>query len=109
MVLQQMELVSNRQVDSRRAPAGSEYRLKVFEATARHRSVRAAAGDLRMTPREVSRSLRELEAAMRVSLFTRRRGVIGLTRAGDVLFARMAREPGDAVDASGRVALRQVV
>ena len=104
-----MEMVSNRQMNLLRRPTGSGYQQMVFEAAARLRSVRAAAAELDMTPREVSRSLRELEAAMRIGLFTRRHGTIGLTRAGEALFLTVSDEFGDIGETASRVVLRQVV
>ena len=83
--------------------------LMVFEAAARHRSVRIVAAELDMTPREVSRSLRALETAMRVNLFTRRHGAIGLTPAGENLFAAVSDKLGDSDEATRPVVLRQVM
>ena len=62
------------------------HQLVVFEAVARHRSVGAGASELEMAPKDVSRSLRELEEAMGTDLFTRHDGAIGLAQAGKILF-----------------------
>ena len=60
-------------------------RLLMFESVARHRGVSAAAAELDLTPREVSRSLRELESMMATRVFTRDCDGVGLTQAGEIL------------------------
>lgn len=65
-------------------------RLLMFESAARHRSVRAAAAEFDLTPRDVSRSLRELEALMATRIFARNRDGIGLTQAGETLYLAVA-------------------
>ena len=71
------------------------HQLSMLEATVRCGSVGAAATDLEMSTRDVSRSLRELEAAMNTLLFARDRGPLRLTQAGEVLHAAMSAEFGD--------------
>jgi len=77
--------------------------LMVFQATARHRSVRVAAGELDMSPRNVSRSLREFEAAMGIKLFTRGHGRIGLTQAGEILYLALSTGFDDMREAASRL------
>ncbi len=59
--------------------------LKAFEAAARHESLTRAASELNVTHAAISRHIRGLELAMRVTLFERTgRGVV-LTEAGSAL------------------------
>ena len=106
---QQTELVLNGQMDTLGGPTGSGKQLAVFEAAARYRSIRVAAALLDMTTRDVSRSLRELEASMSTRLFTRHHGTLGLARAGKILLLAVSDEAREFDDAVSRVVLRQVV
>lgn len=63
--------------------------LRVFESAARHRSFKAAAEELSVTPAAVSHQMRGLEARLGVALFERQaRGVI-LSAEGERLFEAM--------------------
>ena len=84
-------------------PPDPTNQLLAFEATARHQSVGAAAAELDSTPRDISRSLRELEAAMGTRLFTRCHGTIGLTQAGEVLYLAVSKRLGDIREAPDRL------
>jgi len=55
--------------------------LKVFEATARHLSVKKAAAELSVTPAAVSHQVKALEDALGVKLFHRRNRALELTEA----------------------------
>ena len=66
------------------------HQLSVLEAMVRCGSVGAAATHLDMSARDVSRSLRKLEAAMGTVLFTRTERRIGLTQAGEILHAAVS-------------------
>jgi DNA-binding transcriptional LysR family regulator len=69
---------------------GKEYQeLLVFMAIARDLSFRGAARRLGMTPSAVSRAMSQLEARLGVRLLNRTTRSVGLTSAGDVLFARL--------------------
>ena len=78
------------------------HQLSMLEATVRCGSVGAAAAHLDVSTRDVSRSLRELEAAMGTLLFTRDHGRIGLTQAGDILYAAASAAIGDIRERAGR-------
>lgn len=66
-------------------PLPSLRNLQVFEAAARHRSFRAAAQALFLTPGAISRQVRALEAAMGVALFVRAGQGVVLTLQGQRL------------------------
>jgi LysR family transcriptional regulator, glycine cleavage system transcriptional activator len=69
--------------------------LVVFEAVARHMSVKLAAGELKVTPGAVSRQIRTLEADLGTALFSRvHRGVV-LTAAGAECYAVLSRSLAD--------------
>lgn len=87
--------------------------LRAFEATARHLSVTLAAGELHVTPGAVSLQIKELEAALGVTLFVRRPRRLLLTASGEEYFAtlrtafRMIREA--TVELVGRTRLEVLV
>ena len=60
--------------------------LMVFEVAARHQSFTAAAKELNVTQPAISRSIRELESALGMPLFTRGYRSVELTDAGEILF-----------------------
>lgn len=69
---------------------GREFQeLLVFMTIARDLSFRGAAGRLGMTPSAVSRAVSQLEARLGVRLLNRTTRSVGLTPAGDALFARL--------------------
>jgi LysR family transcriptional regulator, glycine cleavage system transcriptional activator len=69
--------------------------LAVFEAVARHMSVKHAAGELNVTPGAVSRRIRTLEAELGTALFSRvHRGVV-LTVAGAECYGVLSRALAD--------------
>jgi len=69
--------------------------LVVFEAVARHMSVKHAAGELDVTPGAVSRQIRALEAELGTELFSRvHRGVV-LTAAGAECYGVLSRSLAD--------------
>jgi len=65
--------------------------FRVFDAAARHRSFRAAASELCVTPSAVSQQVRQLEDVLGVSLFRRLPQQVQLTREG-VMLANTANE-----------------
>ena len=89
-------------------PTDPTLQLLAFEATARHQSVGAAAAELDSTPRDVSRSLRELEAAKGTLLFLRggivtQGGIVRLTQAGEILYLAVSKRLGDIREAPDRL------
>lgn len=75
--------------------------LMPFLAVARHRSFRAAAAELGVTPSALSHSLRAIEERLDVRLLNRTTRSVGLTEAGQQLFARISpafRDIGDAIE-----------
>lgn len=73
-------------------PLGS---LRAFEAAARHLSFKRAADELGVTPTAISHQIRQLEAELGQSLFSRQTRSVTLTSAGKTLFHPM----GQAFDA----------
>ena len=71
-------------------PSRWAHELSTLEATVRCGSVGAAAAHLNLSTRDVSRSLRELEAGMDTLLFTRHHGRPELTQAGEILYAAVS-------------------
>ena len=61
--------------------------LAIFEACARHRSFRLAAGELNVTPSAVSRQIRALECEFNAPLFSRQPNGVELTPEGQDLYA----------------------
>jgi len=60
--------------------------LAIFEASARHRSFKLAAGELNVTPSAVSRQIRALECEFDVPLFSRQPNGVELTPEGQDLY-----------------------
>lgn len=68
----------------RRLPSMSS--LYAFEAAARHRSFKQAAGELGVTPTAISHQVRALEVFVGVKLFERRTRQVALTEDGHALY-----------------------
>jgi LysR family transcriptional regulator, glycine cleavage system transcriptional activator len=64
--------------------------LRAFCIAARHRSFKAAADELALTPSAVSHQMKELEKLMGVRLFERKTRALALTTAGHTLLDEMA-------------------
>lgn len=64
--------------------------LRAFCIAARHKSFKAAAEELSLTPSAVSHQIRELEEVMGVRLFERKTRAVALTTAGHTLLDEMA-------------------
>src|ERR1700733_8450093 len=64
--------------------------LRAFCIAARHRSFKAAADELALTPSAVSHQMRELETLLGVELFERRTRTLALTTAGHMLVNEIA-------------------
>lgn len=64
--------------------------LAVFEASARHASLKLAAGELNVTPSAVSRQVRAIEAEIGVQLFIRTGKGVTLTAEGEELYSVLA-------------------
>lgn len=60
--------------------------LRAFEAAARHRSFKAAATELAVTPTAISHQIRQLELTLGIRLFERQTRRVSLTDAGEYLF-----------------------
>ena len=60
--------------------------LRAFEAAARHRSFKLAAGELGVTPTAISHQVKALEDHMGIALFERRVRHVTLTAAAEVLY-----------------------
>lgn len=81
--------------------------LRAFEATARHLSMKHAASELKVTPGAISLQVRELEAALGLSLFERKPRQLVLTPSGADYAAslrsafRLIREATDVVRSRG--------
>lgn len=63
----------------------SDFRLRVFEAVARHKSFTLASRELFISQPAISRHIRELEQEYRTPLFSRTSSRVELTRAGERL------------------------
>ena len=63
----------------------SAHHLVVFEAAARNQSFTRAARELEVTQPAVSRSIRQLETALNITLFTRGHRSVVLTESGEIL------------------------
>ncbi|MFD2265194.1 LysR family transcriptional regulator [Lacibacterium aquatile] len=75
--------------------------LAVFLAVARHRSFRAAAVELGVTPSALSHAVRAMEERLGLRLFNRTTRSVALTEVGERLHQRVApafRDIGDALD-----------
>jgi LysR family glycine cleavage system transcriptional activator len=78
--------------------------LRAFEATARHLSVKHAAGELCVTPGAVSQMIKQLERHLGVALFTRvNRGIL-LTDAGQGYLPPVRNAFRQIAEATGRAA-----
>ena len=64
--------------------------LAVFEASARHSSLKLAAGELNVTPSAVSRQVKVIEAEIGVQLFIRNGKGVTLTAEGEELYGVLA-------------------
>ena len=64
--------------------------LRAFCIAARHRSFKAAADELALTPSAVSHQMKELEEVMGVRLFERKTRSLAMTTAGHTLLDEMA-------------------
>ncbi|BCH12644.1 hypothetical protein MesoLj131c_69020 (plasmid) [Mesorhizobium sp. 131-3-5] len=64
--------------------------LTVFEASARHRSFKLAASELKVTPREIGRQIKGIEDELGAPLFVRLGSGIKLTGAGEDLYSVLA-------------------
>lgn len=73
--------------------------LFAFACVARHRSFRAAAQELGVTPSALSHSLRQLEARLQLRLLHRTTRSVTATEAGEALLARLAPALGQIGDA----------
>ncbi|WP_336486799.1 LysR substrate-binding domain-containing protein [Methylobacterium nigriterrae] len=65
--------------------------VRVFEAAARRRSFKAAAGEIHLTPSAVSHAVRKMEQALGVVLFERNGQGVALTPAGEALLDHVSR------------------
>ena len=65
--------------------------IRIFEAAARRRSFKAAAGELNLSPSAVSHAIRKMEAMLGVSLFERAGPGIAPTPAGEALCDHVGR------------------
>ena len=77
--------------------------LAAFEASARHMSFKAAAGELNVTPGAVSRQIKALEEEAGTALFARGANGIALTAEGEELYAVLARGFSQASEAFHRI------
>ncbi|MBP3475298.1 MAG: LysR family transcriptional regulator [Lachnospiraceae bacterium] len=64
---------------------------KVFYYVAKHKSLTAAAGELAISQPAVSQSVRQLETALGVKLFTRASKGVKLTKEGEMLYSYVAK------------------
>lgn len=83
--------------------ARSANHLMVFEAAARAQSFTIAALELNVTQPAVSRSIRELEAALGMSLFSRGHRSVTLTEEGEVLYQSVSAGFGRMLEAARRL------
>ena len=61
--------------------------LTAFEASARHRSIKLAAGELNVTPSAISRQIKSLEEELGTPLFVRGSSGVSLTADGEELYS----------------------
>lgn len=83
--------------------------LRVFESAARHRSFKAAAEELSVTPAAVSHQIRHLEGRLGVTLFERQPRGVALSAAGERLFQAMHGALLDVAQAVDRLRPRPAV
>ena len=81
----------------------SAHCLMVFEVAARHQSFTGAAHELNVTQPAVSRSIRQLEGALGISLFTRSHRSVELTEAGEILSQAVSAGFGRILEAARRL------
>jgi DNA-binding transcriptional LysR family regulator len=80
--------------------------LSEFLAVAEHKSFRAAAAELQVTPAAVSQAIRALELRVGLPLFQRTTRRVGLTEAGNLLVSRLhpaATEIAESLEALGEL------
>jgi len=77
--------------------------VEAFLRVAEHKSFRAAAADLGVTPSAISQAVRALEGRIGVALFTRTTRSVGLTEAGE-RFIQSARPAFEEIVVAGRAA-----
>ncbi len=65
--------------------------IRVFEAAARRRSFKAAAGELGLSTSAISHAIRKIEEGLGVALFERTGQGVGLTAAGEILLDHVGR------------------
>lgn len=65
--------------------------LRAFEAAARHLSFRQAAEELNVTPAAISQQIKQLEALLGISLFTRTTRALSLTEAAETALPLITR------------------
>ena len=65
--------------------------IRIFEAAARRRSFKAAAGELGLSTSAISHAVRKMEAGLGVALFERTGQGVGLTPAGETLLDHVGR------------------
>lgn len=75
--------------------------VEAFLSVAQHRSFRRAAAELGVTPSAISQAVRTLEARVGAALFIRTTRSVGLTEAGERLFARARPAFEELIAASG--------
>jgi LysR family glycine cleavage system transcriptional activator len=78
--------------------------LRAFEATARHLSVKAAAGELCVTPGAVSQMVKALELRLGIMLFNRLNRRLTLTEAGQAYLPAVRNAFRQIAEATGRLA-----
>ena len=84
----------------------SVHHLMVFEAAARNQSFTVAARELNVTQPAVSRSIRQLETALTVALFTRSHRSVELTEAGEILYQAVSAGFGRVLDTARQLRRR---
>jgi DNA-binding transcriptional LysR family regulator len=77
--------------------------LVAFRTVARTRSFTSAAAELEVTPQAVSQSVKALETRINVRLFNRTTRSVGLTEAGELLWARVGPALDDVMEATESV------
>lgn len=82
-------MLDSKMKDVHQSTSGDLFALKVFLAAANHRSFRAAATELGVTPSAISHSISSLEQRLGVRLFNRTTRSVSLTEAGERLTAKL--------------------